>query len=274
MKLFKSLLILPLIIVSIGSKAQVQTTAIPSPGLELNQNPFLDASTNYDISFDPTSAGKGMVFPRTDLTTFTFRTELMDGLNFPTALDGMIVYNVATGSTKVTDPFGGLEILVKPNNGEVTTVSPGFYYFYNPARLDEFGYPIPADTVEFGKWIPISNSGSGVSTTPIKNIVPITPIDTGVAIDGKSIWAVKGSFIIAPLNATAVILGLPKPDGLTGYIKMTTYKDGKTFRSEISSLTIDPLPAVNTITVVTGNGMFSEVYPAGAYDYTLEFFIN
>ena len=249
--------------------SQINSPTALSPSI-LGSHAFIDAS-DYGINW-ASNESKGLVFPQTDLTQWVFNAQddSLDGIKFSTAYDGMVVYNTGTGSTKATDAFGGLEILQRANNGQITTVAPGFYYFYNPML------PMTSDTqiVENGKWIPISNSGSGVSTTPVKNIVPITPIDTGVAIDGKTIWAVKGSFIIAPLNATAVILGLPKPDGLTGYIKMTTYKDGKTFRSEISSLTIDPLPAVNTITVVTGNGMFSEVYPAGAYDYTLEFFIN
>jgi hypothetical protein len=259
--------IIVLIFTMIESNAQINTPAGLSTTIA-GKHAFLDAS-DFGINW-ASNESKGMVFPQTDLTQWVFQTEVLDGIVFSTAYDGMIVYNTGTGSTKVTDPFGGLEILQKANNGQVTTVAPGFYYFYNPLQ------PMTSSTeiVENGKWIPISNSGSGVSTTPVKNIIELIPVDTGVAIDGKTIWAVKGSFIIAPLNATAVILGLPKPDGLTGYTKMTTYKDGKTFRSEISSLTIDPLPAVNTITVVTGNGMFSEVYPAGAYDYTLEFFIN
>ena len=59
---------------------------------------------------------------------------------------------------------------------------------------------------------------------------------------------------------------------MTGYYKMTTYIGGKTFRSEISSLTVNLDPLVTTVEVVTGNGLFSEVYPVGTYTYTLEYF--
>ncbi|MBE9577578.1 hypothetical protein IM755_12765, partial [Flavobacterium aquaticum] len=52
------------------------------------QNAFLDASTNFN---DAGSVGKGLVFPQTDLTTWTFDTSALDGINFPTAFDGMIV---------------------------------------------------------------------------------------------------------------------------------------------------------------------------------------
>ena len=258
-------LIIATVTISINSYSQILAPSAIN-GTITGEHAFVDASL-YSQGWEGNES-KGLNFPQTDLTQWVFKTDFLNGADFPTAYDGMIVYNTGTGSTKVTDPFGGLEILQKANNGQVTTVAPGFYYFYNPLQ------PMTSSTeiVENGKWIPISNSGSGVSTTPVKNIVETNPIDTGIAIDGKTIWAIKGSFTIAPLNATAVILGLPMPVGLTGYTKMTTYKDGKTFRSDISSLTIDPLPATNTITVVTGNGLFSEVYPAGVYTYTLEYF--
>jgi hypothetical protein len=273
MKLLKSLFILSLFIGTIESKAQVQTTAIPSPGLELNQNPFLDASTNYDLSIDPTSAGKGMVFPRTDLTTFTFRTELMDGINFPTALDGMIVYNVATGSTMATTPFGGFGQPLKADNGLIAAVAPGFYYFSNPIRLDEFLQPLTADTVEFGQWKPLGTGGSGVVTSPVKLYNNTTETSTGISIDGKQVYAITGTFTTLGVNA---LVSIPKPTGMTGYFKMTTYVTDinlvkRTFRNEISSFDINPT-IVDTNNVVTGNGLFSEVYPAGSYTYTLEYF--
>lgn len=266
MKLLKSLFILSLFIGTIESKAQVQTTAIPSPGLEVNQNPFLDASTNYDLSIDPTSAGKGMVFPRTDLTTFTFRTELMDGINFPTALDGMIVYNVATGSTMATTPFGGFGQPLKADNGVIAAVAPGFYYFSNPIRLDEFLQPLPADTVEFGKWLPLGTGASGTTTTPVK-AYSATELSTGISIDGKIVYAITGTFTTLGVNA---LITIAKPLGMTGYYKMTTYIDGRTFRSGISSFDVNPLVLTNN--VVTGSGLFSEVYPIGTYTYTLEYF--
>lgn len=242
---------------------------------------FFDAS-DYGVNW-ASNVSKGMVFPQTDLTNWIFKTDVLEeGLIFTTAYDGMIVYNTGTGSTKVTSPFGGILPLQKADNGAVTSVAPGFYYFYNPIRYDTqlIPQPLPADTVEFGKWIPISNSGSGVSTIPIKDIVETTPINTGVAIAGETIWAVKGSFSIPyaptllvpnPTYVSTAVVSIPKPTDFKGYTKMTTYIDGKTFRSDVSSLTIDLVTPTN-INVVTGNGLFSEVYPGGNYTYTLEFF--
>ncbi|HBD27029.1 hypothetical protein [Flavobacterium sp.] len=85
-----------------------------------DQNPFLDASTSFN---GPGSIGKGLVFPQTDLTAWTFDTSGLDGINFPSAFDGMIVYNTASGST--------LE-----NQGQIVSVTPGFYYFSNPGATD------------------------------------------------------------------------------------------------------------------------------------------
>ncbi|MDD3876501.1 MAG: hypothetical protein PHT69_07750 [Bacteroidales bacterium] len=90
-----------------------------------NQNPFFDASTNHDpsVTFENNN-NKGLVFPRTDLTQWEFKTDLLDGSMFPTAFDGMIVYNVGTGSTLT-------------GQGQVVSVTPGFYYFYNPNGVDD-----------------------------------------------------------------------------------------------------------------------------------------
>ena len=100
------------------------------------QNPFLDASTNFN---DPGSVGKGLVFPQADLTTWTFDTSALDGINFPTAFDGMIVYNTGSGTT--------LE-----NQGQIVSVTPGFYYFSNPGATDN---------ITNGQWIKFEAGAAG-----------------------------------------------------------------------------------------------------------------
>ena len=80
-------------------------------------------------------------------------------------------------------------------------------------------------------------------------------------------YALNGIFTTLGVNA---LITIDKPLGMTGYYKMATYIGGKKFRSDISSFDIDPLVLTNN--VVTGNGLFSEVYPAGSYTYTLEYF--
>lgn len=221
----------------------MQTTSNLSPALNTNQNPFLDASTYFDISFDPSSAGKGMVFPRTDLTTFTFRIENMDGINFPTAFDGMIVYNAATGNTLAA---------VSGNNGVVTAVTPGFYYFSNPNGAVN-------GNVISGIWIPLGNTAS-------KNITA-TAIATAISVDGTPVYAIKGQFTTVINSAITTIV---PPTGITGVYRITIFKGTSTL---VFSPTVHSFDfSKTTDNVVTGDTMFTQVYPLGTYNYTLEYF--
>ena len=103
-------------------------------GVILNASTFLDASSN--IFSNSINNGKGLAFPRTDLTTFTFAT---DGsfFSFPTYYDGMVVYNTASGTT----PASGSGV-----GGE--QVEPGFYYFSNPTA---------GSIMTTGSWIPFTH---------------------------------------------------------------------------------------------------------------------
>lgn len=99
--------------------AQVNVSSEPNKTI-VTDHPFLDASgyTN-DV---PNNQNKGLYFPSTNLTTWEFKTNMLDGITFPTAYNGMVVYNTGTGNT-VSDVTKG---------GVVVPVKPGFYYFYNP----------------------------------------------------------------------------------------------------------------------------------------------
>ena len=55
---------------------------------------------------------------------------------------------------------------------------------------------------------------------------------------------------------------------MTGYYSMVTYKEGKTFRRDIYSF--DTLSTTNN--VICGTGAYSEILPAGTYNYVLEYF--
>lgn len=92
---------------------------------------FMDASSFPQSN----NLGKGLGFPRVNLTTFTFVTQGASALKFPTGYDGMIVYNTATGMT----PASGA--------GVQTMVRPGFYYFRNPGTVTG---------AASGQWVAIS----------------------------------------------------------------------------------------------------------------------
>ena len=76
--------------------AQVNVSSEPNKTI-VTDHPFLDASgyTN-DV---PNNQNKGLYFPSTNLTTWEFKTTMLDGITFPTAYNGMIVYNTGTGNT-------------------------------------------------------------------------------------------------------------------------------------------------------------------------------
>jgi len=136
-----SLILLLLVLPGIGL-AQVKSNGTIANSISL-QNPFFDASTNFNST---TNLGKGLVFPRTNLTNYTFKVTSLDGFTFPTAFDGMLVYNIGTGNT-----ISG--------QGVVTAVTPGFYYFSNPTGTT---------SINSGKWVRISDK-SDLATAVIVN---------------------------------------------------------------------------------------------------------
>jgi hypothetical protein len=130
--------------------AQVNSNRPVNNGIT-DQNLFFDAATNFN---DANSIGKGLGFPRTDLTTWTFDVSALDGINFPTAFDGMVVYNTASGNTIL-------------GQGIVTTVKPGFYYFSNLSGSND---------IASGQWLPVASGSALLSGT--------TAPTNGVGADG------------------------------------------------------------------------------------------
>ncbi len=110
-----------LLIVSLLSSgkiyAQIRIANTVTTSAATNSSAFIDASSS--ISYNGSeNVGKGLLFPRTDLTIFSEMSPISGGMstNYPTRYDGMIVYNSASG----TAAMGG------------TAVTPGFYYYSNP----------------------------------------------------------------------------------------------------------------------------------------------
>jgi len=140
-----------------------------------NQVPFFDASTSFNGT---TNKGKGLVFPQTDLTAFTFITDALNGITFPSAFDGMIVYNVGTGNTVV-------------GQGIQTNVKPGFYYFSNSTGGS-------SKTITSGKWVRIvtgSEVNEGIAYYGVLSTVTPTAADIqGLANKNLSDGSYNGSF--------------------------------------------------------------------------------
>ncbi|MGE8526353.1 MULTISPECIES: hypothetical protein [Chryseobacterium] len=204
-----------------------------------NENIFLDASTNNNSTVND---GKGLLFPSTDLTQFTFKTASLDGINFPSAYDGMVVYNTATGNT-VT------------GNGVVTAVTPGFYYFSNPGQSTD---------VTPGRWLPLgSNANAG------KLNILTTETITNTSVNNKQVYAVKGSFAA---TGTSTAVNIPAPAGMTAMYGITIYKAGTNtvYDRSLYSYTV----ATSAGNAITGSPSMSVVYPADTYEYVLEYLKN
>lgn len=190
-----------IVIASFSSFGQIKTGSNISNTIA-NENPFLDLS---DYSEYPNNIGKGLVFPRTDLTTWTFKTDNLDGITFPTAFDGMIVYNTGTGSTVA-------------GQGQQVTVSPGFYYFSNPGATDNVTngqwLKFEAGNVSGGKFVDgtdpndaVYASGNvGIGTTIPESILHINATDdlrgitlvsedSDVSYTGMRLYRVANGFV-------------------------------------------------------------------------------
>lgn len=214
-----------------------------------DENVFMDASSNFDPSANSSNTiGKGLVYPRTDLTTWVFKTDNVDGINFPTGFDGMIVYNTGTGNT-----------LTGANNPSVASaVTPGFYYFSNPIVA---GSATGSAAVTTGRWVPV---GGGSSKFDVTNAAAGTPTNT--LVNGAQVYAIKGTFA-ASGSSTAV--NIPAPTGMTALYGITIYKAGTNtvYDRSLYSYTI----ATTAGNAITGSPSMSVVYPAGTYDYVIEY---
>ena len=133
--------------------AQVRNNESPSNAAINNTTAFLDASSSPKWN-GSNNNGKGLVFPRTDLTTMTTLVAPLAGRpnSFPTQLDGMIVYNTGTGETKT--------------GAQKVKVTPGFYFYENKST-----------TLNGGTWKPLE--GSKWTNDSANNRVKLTTLSDG-----------------------------------------------------------------------------------------------
>lgn len=131
----KKIIILGLGLFSLTAYSQVKTNLNVTQNSIPSQTPFLDASSSNTWN-RTTNQGKGLVFPRTDLTKMTTLVAAPNGVptSYPTRLDGMIVYNVGDGEAKTGIPVKVVE---------------GFYYYYNKSN-----------TLNGGTWKPLGGTST------------------------------------------------------------------------------------------------------------------
>ena len=137
-----------LFVCCILSHAQIRIVNSTTNFPVLNSPAFIDASSNNTVNQAANvNLGKGLVFPRTDLSLMTSLSTVFSGnpANFPNRFDGMVVFNTKEGGT------AGVGF----TEGELTR---GFWYYDNPN-----GH-LPSGNVGSGTWKPLG-SGSGSSSS-------------------------------------------------------------------------------------------------------------
>jgi len=224
-----------LLFLGISTSAQITTNGNTTSALA-DTNLFMDA-TKFEETANA-SYGKALGFPRTNLTTFTFNTEPMDNLVINSDFDGIVVYNNATGNTAT-------------GQGVVVSVVPGFYYFSNP------GNP---GNITSGRWIPMGGD-------PRVNIASAeTPTNTSV--NGNQVYAKRGTFQTSGSSTTPTSFSNAAIIPTAGSLyRITIYQSGT---NNVYANSVYSYNNTNG-SFVTGAPSMSVVYPAGTYNYTIEY---
>ena len=175
--------LLCLLFLSVAGIAQIRTNQ-PVGGNISSSSAFLDASsssiwnnsTNYNL-------GRGLLFPRVDLTKFSSMAYAGSILpsNYPTRFDGMVVYNSTTG----TAALGG------------TSVFPGFYYYSNKSTTN----------TNAGTWVRLLDTNGGASSASAYFGTLSTNTPTAGDITALTIGTLENGAFIGNLSYTVSTSG-------------------------------------------------------------------
>jgi hypothetical protein len=245
--IYNKLIILSIAVMlfSVTAVAQIRTFNSPNNEVAGNSSAFIDASSNVGAN-NSASLGKGILFPKTDLTIFSaFLSVGTLGLNnnYRNYFDGMIVFNTATGQSSIGD----------------VSVEPGFYYYSNP------GQNFPTGNVNAGSWKPLGSAGS-----PKIHVTENTPTETNLVTVDTTVEKVISITGTADGITTHIDLGttvLPKDTVINFRKAIICDSTGK----QVLVATGSYDSATNKF--VTGNGMMNYCLPA-ANDYKVELYFT
>nr|WP_315026704.1 hypothetical protein [uncultured Chryseobacterium sp.] len=237
-----------LAIVAFGSlvNAQVNINNGVQPAAINNSNVGIDLSSAFSTEAGAGPyVGKGVVIPSVDLVNFQFDVSLADGSTFPTWFDGMVVYNNATGTTLVAGQ----------RSSTATAVTPGFYYYYNPTGST-------TSSVQPGVWRPLGGNPNAGKV----NILPTETI-TNTSVNGNQVYAKRGTFTTSGTSTAPTAYSNQAAIASPGSLyRITIYQSGtnNVYSNSVYSYAADG-------SFVTGSPSMSVVYPAGTYNYTVEY---
>ena len=219
------------------SFAQVLTNQNPSSGASTSFA-FIDAGSSSTYN-GVANAGKGIIYPRTDLTAVTSFLDsgsLGSASYNPNYYDGIVVYNTATSGTAGIGSTEG-------------TLSPGFWYYENTSGNSSDG-----------TWKPLGGGagGTNVSDTPT----------TSATINGEEELVVRVEGV-ADGNTTHLDLSAALTTGTVG-----TFRLAKIFNATTGAAIMEATGAYDSVnnTVVTGNGMMNFLLDSGIYTVELYYF--
>ncbi|RMZ59220.1 hypothetical protein D1632_06105 [Chryseobacterium nematophagum] len=203
--------ILPSVLLLLVSYFYGQVRVVDSEKLTVafNSSAFIDASSNPATNGTP-NIGKGLLFPRTDLTKFNaFSQGPFNGLanNYPYYYDGFIVFNTANGE----------KALVGNTEGQLCR---GFWYYDNPS-----------ENIEGGTWRPLRDNLCSQTNPPVittlncPEAITTGTLTQGVNVSGVSVQVpYTGGNGVAYLQGTAI--SSTGVTGLTATLQAGTLANG------------------------------------------------
>jgi len=201
-----------------------------------NSSAFIDASSNTTYN-NSSNVGKGLLFPRTDLTKFTSFGGGVIGVSvsYPTYYDGLIVYNTSSSGVAGIGTTDG-------------TLTAGYWYYDNKSS-----------TINGGTWRPVSKltapTGDQTKDAWIDN-ASATRVELGTKSDGTARTAgtevvikdngnvgigttnpaeklrIAGDGTNSPLGITNLNNG---PSGKDYFNLVINNADGKVYKSRVAS---------------------------------------
>lgn len=224
--------------------AQIKTNQNVSQNAITSQTAFLDASSST-LWNTTSNQGKGMVFPRTNLTQLSTLLASPNGIgsSYPNRLDGMIVYNIGEGAPAI-------------GAAQTPRVTEGFYYYNNKST-----------TLNGGHWVRI---GDGSANRALLAFTDGQEVETNTTIDGAKVYAIKGSFVHDGGNS--VLINKPTDFANLSQIKVYRKNGTGTDKNLVGSSLYSYEVVGNQIKLIFGQGgILSLSYPQGNYEYMLEY---
>ncbi|CAA7392628.1 fibrobacter succinogenes major paralogous domain-containing protein [Chryseobacterium fistulae] len=203
-----------LILLASGSYfySQVRIANSTANSSAANSSAFIDASSNP--SYNATAnVGKGLLFPRTDLTTFSAFSQGPFGIgnNYPTFYDGFIVFNTANSGIAGVGSTEG-------------TLCRGFWYYDNPST-----------TIDGGTWKPVRPDLCSIVSPTVTTLDCPGAILTGTLTEGVMASGVSVQVPYTGGNGATYPAGLPIAS--TGVAGLTATLQGGTLANGNGNLT-------------------------------------